>query len=534
MQYKEKGEKDRNLYCSQFLPHKKRMCNLARAPNSLYCGNHQPLTCSDSHMLPNQESVGVIAHVGNRVRKEAERKGMNVERVCCPVDGTHTVYKHCLEAHVKVCVATRIQSALEQQPFYSCESNSGGDLSYPTAEKREHDGNDRDPNELASLIRKVYNEHVGNELRALDSRVRSLSIEESALLSKAKERVLSGLHPADTTSFDRKRHAVQAAEISERLVDKGLLSVDVSSTGMSRRSFVELGAGRGYLGLAVKLVEPTAGLVLVERAGVRHKADRLLKEHNMTYERVRMDIRYLNLSKVPLPDHSSAVSLSSSSPSSSSTASESTVVIAKHLCGLATDLGIRSFVGLARDHRVERQQTLGLCIATCCHHACSWADYTGRRWWESVGLTAADFDMVRVWSGWATMRLAREKSGRGVLTRAHDDDVALADNDADDDDNDDAGDDADADDNDNEHAMTAEEKSAVGRPEGLSRVHMCELGRMSKRIIDQGRVHYLRSQLHDLSIIEAEVEQQQYCDAAYSPECVLITVRGQRCSNVPT
>lgn len=71
------------------------------------------------------------------------------------------------------------------------------------------------------------------------------------------------------------------------------------------------------------------------------------------------------------------------------------VIIAKHLCGLASDLAIRSLHAYrntsldAIDSKCGKsdinKKANGVTIATCCHHACSWNDYTGKEWILSLG-----------------------------------------------------------------------------------------------------------------------------------------------------
>ncbi|CAM9902137.1 unnamed protein product, partial [Choristocarpus tenellus] len=130
--------------------------------------------------------------------------------------------------------------------------------------------------------------------------------------------------------------------------------------------------------------------------------------------KARIDIRDLNMSKLPLLE-------STGNPA---------VVVAKHLCGLATDLALKALLGLEStrsNHIASACQGLstsqieslqmkqevfregegvvaesescpsveyghglqegegrvrgkigGVAIATCCHHRCMWEDYVGR------------------------------------------------------------------------------------------------------------------------------------------------------------
>ena len=101
------------------------------------------------------------------------------------------------------------------------------------------------------------------------------------------------------------------------------------------------------------------------------------------------------------------------------------VLLAKHLCGLATDISLRSAAtftvppsstssssaagpsteralgeGGSREGGVLSSQLGGVAIATCCHHACSWEDYVGATFLKTEGgVTAAEFEVLRQWSG---------------------------------------------------------------------------------------------------------------------------------------
>src|SRR5690554_56039 len=72
------------------------------------------------------------------------------------------------------------------------------------------------------------------------------------------------------TSFQRVRHGLQAASMLAHLRRKNLLR-DLN--------YVEMGAGRGLLGTYVIREAPReANMILVERSGVRRKADRNLEK----------------------------------------------------------------------------------------------------------------------------------------------------------------------------------------------------------------------------------------------------------------
>ena len=70
-------------------------------------------------------------------------------------------------------------------------------------------------------------------------------------------------------------------------------------------------------------------------------------------------------------------------PTTTTVPPKKVVLIAKHLCGVASDMSIRSLEALHR-HKSGGSDKLevttvqrGIAIATCCHHACNYTDYVG-------------------------------------------------------------------------------------------------------------------------------------------------------------
>lgn len=241
------------------------------------------------------------------------------------------------------------------------------------------------------------------------------------------------------------------------------------------------------------------------------------------------------------------------------------------------------------------EKAAGVCIATCCHHACNWDDYVGQVWLASQGFTRAEFGLLRLWSGWAhtlracenkrkkdeRLRLERElsvgvaeveavlpgenedkalplqslqgtaeglvESNSGgcdgsdepVRRRARTEDVG----------SDPAlvhqesepnmvqepvpgmiqlksiseqelvhGDEKGAHDTEEAHSSQQASSAIKGapRPAGITYAEMGAIGGMVKRLLDHGRVMYLRD------TFGFTARQVQYCDPALSPECMLI------------
>jgi tRNA:m4X modification enzyme len=80
------------------------------------------------------------------------------------------------------------------------------------------------------------------------------------------------------------------------------------------------------------------------------------------------------------------------------------VVVAKHLCGVGTDLALKSIEPI-------RHSVTAVMMSTCCHGVCDWNDYVGRDYLLDVILSHDsnsmptlstfgndEFDLMRLWS----------------------------------------------------------------------------------------------------------------------------------------
>ena len=138
-------------------------------------------------------------------------------------------------------------------------------------------------------------------------------------------------------------------------------------------TFVELGAGRAMLSLALSQVLPNVDLVLIDRSGTRRKADVKLANAR----RATIDIRDLDLNNC--------------------VNNQPTVVFSKHLCGVATDLSIRAAL---------RTKCEGIAIASCCHQRCTWEDYINPLFFtHTMTCTPFEFQLIVAMSTWFTCHL---------------------------------------------------------------------------------------------------------------------------------
>jgi hypothetical protein len=87
---------------------------------------------------------------------------------------------------------------------------------------------------------------------------------------------------------------------------------------------------------------------------------------------------------------------------------------AKHLCGAATDLGLRAL------HRIRDRQ-ISLVFATCCHHRCDWHQLVSNELLSEVQACSSESEFKRMISmaGWATTEgIAESKRLVGRLVKS--------------------------------------------------------------------------------------------------------------------
>jgi len=704
--------------CCFLMQRKGRLCNLGRTPGTMYCGNHlieSQVQENISHAQtdaaggaagvetpPSHSTVAPLASLPaasstQRIQKQLHRSRMGndptgptdagelqVTRIPCPIDPSHSVYAHRLAAHLRVCNTGIADAMMRKERFYCWNCNSGkNDSGVPAppaaAAARGADSlpgtstgtgvalSSVPPVDLDALLRKVRelfarfvepellaaeglpaltasaatatatatavatdagsggaaaggvmaalwaathnessdsnsnisNEHgaeeeegeeeEGEEEEEEEEEERETEKTEGSDASTAPDMRGGGKGNRKTaSSFRKDRHSQQEQRICAEMEKASLLSSTTSGV-----MYIELGAGRGGLGYAVQQHAPLSSLVLVERCGIGKKKDKNLRvqEAEGRFVRARMDIRHCLLSGLPGYDSLAQAVFSARKAPIEGSADNTVikqlpevgvVVLAKHLCGVATDLAIHS---LRDPTLVAQKMPVGLAVASCCHHCCNWEDYSGRGWLAGIpqaatsstsattstaasasvstlaswSITAEEFAVLVHWSGWAT-GLASIWSGRtgskhAVLVSAADDKVdtgagagagtgrgrgrgtGTG-----------AGAEAEAGTNSQESANAgikrkagqsdtatkekgptrhtkssqintgpAEERGNAGvpRPTDITPQEMAITGFMVKRLLDHGRVTFLRS-------LGLHAKQVRFCSPKLTPECYLI------------
>lgn len=155
--------------------------------------------------------------------------------------------------------------------------------------------------------------------------------------------------------------------------------------------------------------------------------------------------------------------------------------VSKHLCGAATDLMLRCVNHYNSSDMGQERTNLckGGAVALCCHHLCNWRDYVGKDFLRGVlGLNQTDFQRLLQYSHWTSLA---EGSSYDAAT--------------------------------DETSQMAKHELCLKR----------QIGRYCKRIIDFGRVAFLRSSKAGYGNAVVLVE---YCDAKLTPENCLLAFGG--------
>ncbi|XP_076649306.1 tRNA:m(4)X modification enzyme TRM13 homolog [Halictus rubicundus] len=323
-------------HCMYFVKRKKRYCRMTVRKGNQYCGEHQESSLDAS----------VDGDDG-------------AKRVKCPLDPSHTCYESRLSKHLKVCNAKRL---IDSQPSFIVKGiNVDG-----TYETPQH----VPLSELNQLVVDTVVDKVKAAYEKLPCFPEEV-LQHQILQSKIND---------ESCGKAVKKHLSQNASLLSHLERADLMK---DST-----CFIEFGAGKGkltyWLGQIIKDRKDSC-ILLVDRSSHRHKSDNKLKSEQspLVIQRIRADIADLKLNSITEIQKF-----------------DYKVGIAKHLCGVATDLTISCLHRAMQDKPVCNVN--GIVIAFCCHHRCEYASYVGKHYLEQCGFTLSEFPILCSIASWAT------------------------------------------------------------------------------------------------------------------------------------
>ena len=221
-------------------------------------------------------------------------------------------------------------------------------------------------------------------------------------------------HGESVTSGGGGKHVLQEVSILEHLRRVGAWQENGEDQSTTRTLAIELGAGTGRLSDRLSRCKRNFSYLLIDRQEFsesscrdRHIRARLQETpqknqipdaKETVVQRETVDIAALDWNKY----------LSFSKSDSSSSTKQCCFCMSKHLCGPASDMAIDSLESIA-----PQSQRPACAVATCCHYLCTWEHFSGKAFWNALGLDSEAFLVAAAASQWASLGkpLSRRKNG---------------------------------------------------------------------------------------------------------------------------
>lgn len=279
------------------------------------------------------------------------------ERVVCPIDASHTVWKHKLKSHVRKCNVKRADNV--NSFWFKLDVNSGSTDLKPV-----------DPVDWQG------------QCKAFISRLaESFNLHFTGSIPLRKIEYKDGLEER-FKEVSNQKHILQQSCLIGQLSENSLLSKDLC--------YVEFGCGRAEFSRYLSRCQDSSSFLLIDRSLPRMKMDKKIHEdfrfagNPPRVERIKIDIKDLVLDSAMEELH----------------LNEKVVAISKHLCGVATDITLRCLLNSRVDNFA------GCVIALCCRHCCSHKDLLeGSKDFlrDKFGIGEMEFDFfLRKLCSWAT------------------------------------------------------------------------------------------------------------------------------------
>ena len=346
------------------------------------------------------------------------------ERILCPVDPRHMIFKKDTEKHVLKCTKVIEDMFVSRQPFTSKGCNS-----VPVSTKHDIPADDSmfSDDELEK-----WRVRLSSSRSRLVSRIQSLrpdfiAVDESVSCTSDWSGSVEACVAEMTGGSSEARTAVDKHNLQNACLLQVLNQTGLAPTRTSKRIFVELGCGKAGLTrwLMYSLPEGEASpsdspvFLLLDYEARRNKnenrKDLQSRVSSSNVVRLRSDIRDVDLCQFLTKKNMDEIPSIQGKPGSPefrlSELDAKVVAIqaretwpytevvgtAKHLCGAATDFGLRAL------YRV-RDRNVSLVFATCCHHRCDWHQLVSREVLEDLNACSSEQEFKRMISmaGWAT------------------------------------------------------------------------------------------------------------------------------------
>ena len=304
--------------CSVWLTQKKRLCSQRRAPDHVWCLSHIQNPPSELQL------AGGSAAAASSFFSPSPAASSAPSMLTCPSCGA-VVAAAKLEKHKGRCNVLRREAEQEAQPYFLHHANSGIGFPGEETQKANEPGGilaGLGEQDFAALILKTFDQHVP-------------PLEEEVLEAKGCEALFAASLAGGKERQDKQgslyKHLLQDSSIIAHAQRSGLLSESPTTQNegddsradgsqikrLAGKVFVEFGAGKGMLSLAVVHCVPGAQVALVDReqGASRSKTDRMITSCGGHVTRLTIDIRHLHLAGSGWGCHRPVVAVS------------------KHLCG---------------------------------------------------------------------------------------------------------------------------------------------------------------------------------------------------------
>lgn len=512
--------------CHAYMENKRRYCRQQRRGTSLYCGNHSHLNSSNT----NEANAST----------EGDTQTIERKRIPCPVDPSHLIYEDQVEKHVPICPKTKKRKREQAEQYFQKDINGGGFGDICTViESNDHEAPKDEMErgkELALRILEVHRQLFSKEDATTSTgRLEDITFDDLhnsiEMRDYSEQELCAGITEGFQVHRIRSggaRHVPQLASLIGHLRMIGVLPKlgDVKASKEFTEKpllLIDMGAGRGMLGLTAAGVSRSHGLethlMMVERAGTRSKAEKILRNlgkdessasgssqtylsfEDVQWSRVKCDLLHVNL-KVLLekPELKNC----------------KVVIIAKHLCGVGSDLALKAIEPV--------RERIDACVfATCCHGVCNWCGYVGRDYLRRQMETGdnrivfgpKEFDLLRQWCAGSVACQSRNAEDIDEAERTVDEEKVEGPQQED------------VEDGEAEHSVPREllrpsrtNISAVVESLNL-KCGIAGLGRACQRLIDHGRLQYLRHNLFE-GIDSAHLGLFHYVPPGTTPQNALL------------
>ncbi|SMN22453.1 similar to Saccharomyces cerevisiae YOL125W TRM13 2'-O-methyltransferase responsible for modification of tRNA at position 4 [Maudiozyma saulgeensis] len=312
------------LRCQYLIVKKDRQCGMTRRADEQYCSEHLNLLKKNS---------GTLIHSG--VNSE-ER-----ERIPCPLDPNHSVWKDQLSRHLKKCNKFKLSHVNDNETFFNKDMNINN-------------------NDTLSSVKIDYKQFLNQSIEILQK----WKIENDIIIPLKQESNQEMVQKRVNTLINQK-HAIQQSSLIQNMIDYKILN-----TTKKDQDYIEFGCGKAefsrYLNQVICLTnqnEPRdITYHLIDRASNRMKFDSKFVSDTQELTNQLKIVPTIKRIKIDIKDLKIDTQLDSS---------HNYVAISKHLCGVATDLTLRCIL----NNNILHNKLDGLCIAMCCRHVCSPRDY---------------------------------------------------------------------------------------------------------------------------------------------------------------